>query len=235
MQPTLDAERARFNMIEQQVRPWDVLDDNVLKLLAAVKREDFVATSQEQLAFADVNLPILVDGVDSGELLLAPKIEARLLQALSIGPGDSVLEIGTGSGHFAALLGARARSVVSLEINPAIAAQARTALDRAGIRNVQVVQADGACGFIASQVAGTAAADIQPDVIVLSGSTPAIPPTYVDMLKPGGRLIAFIGSVPLSQVELVTREHDGSLRQRTLFETMVPPLRNAAQPSKFKF
>lgn len=235
MQPTLDAERARFNMIEQQVRPWDVLDDTVLKLLAAVKREDFVAPSQQQLAFADVDLPLLLDGVNTGERMLAPKIEARLLQALAIGPSDVVLEIGTGSGHFAAMLGARARSVVTLELDPGLAAQARVALARAGIRNVQVVQADGACGFIAAQVAGTPAAEIQPDVIVISGSTPSIPQPYIDMLKAGGRLIAFIGSQPMSKVELVTREHDGSLKQRTLFETKVAALHNAAQPSKFKF
>jgi protein-L-isoaspartate(D-aspartate) O-methyltransferase len=167
--------------------------------------------------------------------MISPKIEARLLQCLNVGPDDTVLEIGAGSGHFAALLGTRARNVITLEVHPGIAALARANLQRAGMQNVVVVEADGATGLEAARTAGMIDAEFRADVIVISGSVPAVPAAYVDMLKPGGRLVAFVGEDPLSSAEVITRQPDGTLSRRTLLETRVPALHNAAVPSKFKF
>lgn len=226
MPATLDVERARFNMIEQQIRTWDVLDQDVLDLLMQVRREDFVPPEHRARAFADLELPLVVDGRDTGEHMCAPKIEARILQEIGIRTDDSVLEIGTGSGYMAALLAHRAHHVTTVELLPELVAFARGNLTRAGIANVTVVQGDGARGF------ATATA---PDAIVISGAVPFIPEAFLAQMRVGGRLAAFVGTAPAMSAELVTRTGENDWRTVKLFETVVAPLRNVAEPPKFRF
>ncbi|WP_085315163.1 protein-L-isoaspartate O-methyltransferase family protein [Derxia lacustris] len=223
---TLDFDRARFNMIEQQIRPWDVLDPSVLGLLAVVKREDFVPPAYRSLALADVEVPLNVEGAAKGEKMFQPRVEARVLQELAVGPDDTVLEIGTGSGFMAALLAARARHVTTVEIDPALARFAEANLARAGVRNAKVVVADGARGL--PQLG-------EFDVIVISGGLPLLPPAFAAQLKIGGRLAAFVGSGVVMEALLLTKTGAQSATQRNLFETRVALLRNAEQPSTFRF
>ena len=173
----MNIETARFNMIEQQIRPWEVLDGQVLSLLSIVKRENFVPLAHKALAFADMEIPLQSSG-SKGQCMLAPKVEARLLQDADIKATDKVLEVGTGSGYMAALLAHQAASVLSFEIDPALAQMARTHLQNEGIANVEVRQADGSHG---------APADGPFDVIVLSGSVPDVPQHLLKQLKLGGR------------------------------------------------
>ena len=194
----MNIEQARFNMIEQQIRPWDVLDQSVLSLLAVVKREDFVPAAFKAMAFVDAEVPL-----PGGQCMLAPKVEARLLQELAVLKHESVLEVGAGSGFMAALLGHKAQQVHTLEIDPALAAMARANLRRAGSVNVTVLHADGAHGL---------AAEGPFDVIVLSGSVAEVPPALLAQLKLGGRLVAVVGQLPIMRASLTTRrtEHDFS-------------------------
>lgn len=226
MTPTFDIERARFNMIEQQIRPWEVLDQSVLDLLAVVRREEFVPPAYRALAFADTELPLVVDGRPTGETMLAPRVEARVLQELGVRNDDLALEIGAGSGYMAALLAQRARHVTTVEILPELAAMATANLQRADIGNVKVVAGDGARGYPLGH---------QVDVIVVSGGLPFVPDTLLAQLKPGGRLVAFVGTDPVMQAQLVTRTGPTSFKALALFETRVQPLRNAAQRPSFKF
>ncbi|HEY1391866.1 MAG TPA: protein-L-isoaspartate O-methyltransferase, partial [Methylibium sp.] len=175
----MNIEQARFNMIEQQIRPWDVLDTSVLSLLAIVKREDFVPAAQRALAFMDLEVPLA-----DGQVMLSPKVEARMLQELAPARHELVLEVGTGSGYMAALLAHKAQRVVSLEIRPKLAAFARQNLQRAAVLNVEVREADGAKGY---------AAEAPFDAIVLSGSVAEVPQALLNQLKIGGRLIAIVG------------------------------------------
>ncbi|MDA0189838.1 MAG: protein-L-isoaspartate O-methyltransferase [Proteobacteria bacterium] len=219
----MDFEQARFNMIEQQIRPWEVLDPEVLALLSVVRREDFVPRAHRALAFADLELPL---GDKSGQTMLAPKVEARLLQELAVRPTDRVLEVGSGSGYMAALLAARAEYVYTVEIDPALADTARSNLRNAGVGNVTVELGDAARG---------GAAHAPYDVIVLSGSTPVLPEAFLQQLKVGGRLVAFVGEEPVMEAQLITRTAENAYSTINLFETVVAPLAGAQQRDAFEF
>jgi protein-L-isoaspartate(D-aspartate) O-methyltransferase len=220
----MDFERARFNMIEQQIRPWDVLDQEILELLRRVPREDFVPQEHRALAFSDLEIPISVHGRATGQSMLSPKLEARLLQELGVRKHESVLEIGTGTGYMAALLSHRAREVLSLEINETIAALASQQLLAAGILNTQVQVADGAA-FSGSQF----------DAIMVSGSLAFVPPALLDLLKPSGRLIAVIGNAPSLQAQLVSRDAEKSFTTRILFDANAPSLIGFPSVDRFTF
>jgi len=194
----MNIEQARFNMIEQQIRPWDVLDQSVLGLLAVVRREDFVPAAHRPLAFMDIEVPL-----PEGENMLAPRVEARLLQELQVQRHERVLEIGAGSGFMAALLGHRAQSVVTLEIKETLARLATDNLRRAGVSNVTVVKADGVHGH---------AAEAPFDAILLSGSVAKVPSELLAQLKPGGRLVAIEGDDPIMTAVRYTQGPEGVVR-----------------------
>ena len=217
----MNLEQARFNMIEQQIRPWEVLDQAVLSLLAAVRREDFVPPAYRALAFVDTEVPL-----PEGQCMLAPKVEARLLQDLHVGRHERVLEVGAGSGFMAALLAHRAQRVTTLESRPVLAAMARANLQRAGVANVDVREADGAKGWPAESPF---------DVILLSGSVPAVPQPLLDQLKVGGRLAAIEGQEPVMRAVLFTKVAERQFRRVELFDTVAPRLDGFAEPSRFSF
>jgi protein-L-isoaspartate(D-aspartate) O-methyltransferase len=217
----MNIEQARFNMIEQQIRPWDVLDQDVLSLLTVVKREDFVPPALRELAFVDTELPLPL-----GQVMLAPKVEARMLQALRVARHERVLEVGAGSGHMAALLAHKAQHVFSLEIRPALAAMAAANLRRAGIANAAVREGDGSDGL---------PSEAPFDVIVLSGSVAAVPQALLDQLKPGGRLVAIVGHEPMMRATLITRVATGQVKREDLFDTVAPRLQGFAEPPPFRF
>ncbi|MBI3367743.1 MAG: protein-L-isoaspartate O-methyltransferase [Burkholderiales bacterium] len=213
----MNTEQARFNMIEQQIRPWDVLDLGVLSLLSLVKREDFVPEAHRALAFMDTEIAL-----PDGQVMLAPRVEARLLQEAHVQRHERVLEVGTGSGYMAALLAHRAQSVLTLEIRPTLAAMALANLRRANVFNAVVREADGSQG---------AAADGPFDVILLSGSVAEAPTSLLAQLKPGGRLLAVIGQLPMMRAMRIAA--DG--RSEVLFDTVAPRLDGFAEPGRFKF
>lgn len=221
----MNIEKARFLMIEQQIRPWDVLDQDVLELLVVVKREAFVPLAYRALAFADSEIPLA-----HGESMMTPKLEARILQELLLQKHENVLEIGAGSGYLAALMAYKARHVTTVEIEPELQAMAQKNLSDYGISNVDVVLGDGAQGFKdASQP------DAQYDVIVVSGSLPVVPDALLAQIKVGGRLFVIVGDAPAMTAQIITRVSDISYSTVNLFETIVKPLRNAIIPSQFKF
>jgi protein-L-isoaspartate(D-aspartate) O-methyltransferase len=224
----MDTELARFNMIEQQIRPWQVLDPAVLSLLSTVRREDFVPAGHRALAFVDTQVP-LIAGDAFGPCMLEPKVEARLLQALQVQRHEHVLEIGTGSGFMAALLAHRALNVTTLECRPELARLARANLQRNGLVNVNVVDvsaADGSAGR----------ADDGPfDAILLSGSVPEVPRALLEQLKQGGRLAAIAGDEPVMHARLYTRTGSASWAQSELFDTVAPRLEGFAVPTRFHF
>lgn len=207
-------------MVEQQVRTWEVLDPEVLELLFTVKREDFVPPAYRALAFADLELPL-----GNGQAMWAPKMEARVLQELAIEPGERVLEIGTGSGYFTALLAARGANVTSVEIDAKRAAEARAKLARHGVTGATVEVGDGSRGYGRRSY----------DVIVLTGSTPVLPDAFAAQLAPGGRLFAVVGEAPVMKARLVRWAAPGTPVSIDLFETVIPPLINAPQPARFTF
>ena len=215
-----DFERARYNMIEQQIRTWEVLDQDVLDLLFVVRREEFVPQQYRTLAFVDFEIPL-----PNGARMWAPKMEARVLQTLALQPADRVLEVGTGSGYFSALLASTAAEVVSVEIDAATAERARSRLAQSGITNVRVERGDAARGF------GNDAYD----VIVLTGSTPLLPDRFVQQLRPGGRLFAVVGERPVMTARLVRYSGPDARVAEDLFETVVEPLVNALEPERFVF
>jgi protein-L-isoaspartate(D-aspartate) O-methyltransferase len=217
----MNSEQARFNMVEQQIRTWEVLDQKVLDLLMSLKREEFVPRALRGLAFADLEIPL-----GFGEVMLSPKVEARILQEVAPRPADNVLEVGTGSGYMAALLGSLAKHVVSVEIRPELKQMGEANLRAQGLRNVSVELGDASRGW---------AAHAPYDVIVLSGSTPLLPDALLAQLKPGGRLFAIVGDAPVMEGQLVTCAAAGSYRVANLFETCAPLLVNAAQPERFTF
>lgn len=221
-----DVEKARYNMVEQQVRPWEVLDQSVLDLLLTVRRENFVPPQYRALAFTDMEIPLNVDGYESGEFMFAPKVEARFLQELALKPHEHALEIGTGSGYMAALAAHKAQHVLSVEIDPKLAQFGAANLARAGVRNVRVEVGDGARGW---------AAKAPYDVIIVSGSLPVLPDALLRQLKIGGRLSAVVGDPPVMSAQIVTRVADSAYDTLKLFETNVKPLRNAWRPSTFRF
>jgi protein-L-isoaspartate(D-aspartate) O-methyltransferase len=220
----MNVELARFNMIEQQIRPWDVLDPAVLSLLATVRREDFVPARHRVLAFVDTQVPLL-DGVP-GACMLEPKVEARLLQELRVQHHDRVLEVGAGSGFMAALLAHRAAEVTTLEIRPELVEMARTHLRRAGLARVLVQHADGAGGLPGSAPF---------DVIVLSGSVAAVPKALLQQLRVGGRLVAIVGVLPIMTARLYTRAAESAWSEADLFDTVAPRLEHFGEPSRFSF
>jgi len=217
----MNIEQARFNMIEQQIRPWDVLDSSVLELLAIVKREDFVPSAYQALAFVDTEVPL-----PAGQCMLAPKVEARLLQELGVRKHERVLEIGAGSGFMAALLAHRGQHVTTLERDPELAELARANLRRAGVLNVAVVTADGSQGH---------AADGPYDAIVLSGSVAEVPTALLAQLKVGGRLAAIVGQLPVMRAVLLERSGEHGVERRVLFDTVAQRLRGFDEPSRFHF
>jgi protein-L-isoaspartate(D-aspartate) O-methyltransferase len=215
-------------MIEQQIRPWQVLDPAVLSLLSTVRREDFVPAGHRALAFVDTQVPLL-PGDAFGPCMLEPKVEARLLQALQVQRHEQVLEIGTGSGFMAALLAHRAQNVTTLECRPELARLARANLQRNGLVNVNVVDvsvADGAKGR---------PQDGPFDAIVLSGSVAEVPRALLEQLKKGGRLAAIVGEEPVMHARLFTRSGDASWAQTELFDTVAPRLEGFAEPTRFHF
>ena len=222
----MDFEKARFNMIEQQIRPWNVLNQTVLDLLEVVKRENFVSTGLEKLAFTDCDLPIRVDGKDTGETMFSPKMEARVLQELELNNYDKVLEIGAGTGYMAALMAQQCAQVTTIEINPAIAEMARNNLKKNNITGVKVV--DG-CGFELAPSLG------QFDAIVLSGASPTMPKGLLEALNPLGRLMAIVGQAPAMQLVLARKSRDSQLISTPLFETMAKVLNNAPKANEFVF
>ena len=217
----MNLEQARFNMIEQQIRPWEVLDQAVLSLLAAVRREDFVPPAYRALAFVDTEVPL-----PEGQCMLAPKVEARLLQDLHVGRHERVLEVGAGSGFMAALLAHRAQRVTTLETRPVLAAMARANLQRAGIANADVREADGSKGW---------SAEAPFDVILLSGSVPNVPQALLDQLKVGGRLAAIEGQDPVMRAVLFTKVAERQHRRVELFDTVATRLDGFPEPSRFSF
>lgn len=217
----MNFEQARFNMIEQQIRPWDVLDGGVLGLLSQVRREDFVSSEHRALAFTDTEIPL-----PDGQCMLAPRVEARLLQELRLTGAERTLEIGAGSGFMACLLGHQSRSVTTLEIRPQLAEMARQNLARARIGQVQVVQADG------SQE-DSFEGDF--DAIILSGSIALDPAALKARLTLGGRLVVVIGDEPVMRAVRITRVAANAWETAILFDTVAPRLQGFAQPSRFKF
>ncbi len=216
----MNIEQARFNMIEQQIRTWEVLDPVVLDLLHRVPREDFVPAAYRGLAFADLEIPL-----GHGQSMLSPKMEARMLQALTLKNTDTVLEIGTGSGYMTALLASLAHHVYSVELLQEFSHNAAKKLAEHGISNVTLEIGDG----IRSWDAGSY------DAIVLTGSAPVLPEEFQQHLKPGGRLLAIVGESPTMEAVLVTCITNGVYRRTVLFETSIPALENAPQAAQFSF
>jgi protein-L-isoaspartate(D-aspartate) O-methyltransferase len=218
----VNLEQARTNMVEQQIRTWEVLDQDVLDLLYVVPREDFVPPAYRNLAFTDMEIPLPA----GNEKMWAPKLEARVLQELTLKRSDRVLEVGTGSGYLTALLAHRAGHVHSVEIKPKLAELGRRNLARHGVDNVTLHTGDAARGW---------PRQAPYDVIVLTGSTPVLPQELLDSLAPGARLFAVVGEAPAMAARLVTCTAPGACRSADLFETVVAPLANAAQPPRFRF
>jgi protein-L-isoaspartate(D-aspartate) O-methyltransferase len=217
----MDIERARFNMIESQIRTWEVLDQQVLDLLAVVKREEFVPDQYRPLAFVDMEIPL-----GHGEVMLAPKLEARLLQELTLRRNDKVLEVGTGSGYTTALLASLAEHVYSVELHAEFSAAAASRLRRQGLENVTLEVGDGARGW-------TRHAPY--DAILLTGSVPIVPPALRAQLRAGGRLLAVVGDAPVMTATLITCVTEGAYNETGLFETCIRPLQHAVQPERFVF
>jgi len=215
----MSTELARNNMIEQQIRPWDVADDKILSLIADVPREEFVPAGFHNLAFADMNIPI-----GHGEVMMSPKIEARMLQALNIQPDETVLEIGTGSGYVTALLSKLARHVYSVDIHEDFVSHASSKLRDDNVINVTIEQGDAATGW--SQHGPY-------DVIAVTGSLPLLSDNFQESLKVGGRLFVIVGDSPVMEARLITRNSDSEFKTEDLFETDLPALRNAPQPERF--
>jgi len=221
MDPQLDVERARFNMVEQQIRPWEVLDQRVLDLLLELKREEFVPPQYRSLAFVDMEIPL-----GHGEKMLAPRMEARMAQELVLNPGDRILEVGTGSGYMTALLARLGGLVYSVDIDPEFTQSAAAKLASHGISSATLETGDAARG---------SDRHAPYDAIVLTGSVPVLPEAFQLSLAPGGRLLAIVGEPPVMEARLITCAAAGAWSAIGLFETCVAPLRNAAQPERFVF
>jgi protein-L-isoaspartate(D-aspartate) O-methyltransferase len=219
----MDLNQARFNMIEQQIRPWEVLDPQVLELLSTVRREDFVPLAHKALAFVDMEIPL---GAAANQVMLAPRVQARLLQDMAVQKTDKVLDIGTGSGFMAAMLAHQAASVLSLEIDPALAAQAEANLQKAGVTNATVRCADGSQG---------AAADGPFDAIVLSGSVAEVPAALLQQLSIGGRLATIVGDEPMMRATLITRTSESNWTTTEPWDCNAPRLSGFPEHSRFQF
>jgi len=217
----MNVEQARFNMIEQQIRPWEVLDLRVLELLSRMPREEFVPADQNALAFVDTHISL-----GHGQVMMQPKQEARLLQEVDVTGKDRVLEIGTGSGYMTGLLASLALEVDSVDIFPDFLESARNKLRERGFNNINFAEGDASQGWEGNGPY---------DVIILTGSVPDMPQQFVDNLNPRGRLAAIVGTDPIMEAVLITRLDDGSTKKESLFDTSLPPLVNAARPPGFVF
>ena len=217
----MNIEQARFNMIEQQIRPWNVLDQDVLDLLLVVKREDFVPADYKSLAFVDTEIPL-----PGGEAMFTPKLEARILQEVAVKKHENVLEIGAGSGYMAALLAHKGRHVTTVEILPELKAFAESNLAKAGISNVTIELGNGAQGW-------TNGAPF--DVIVISGALEVLPEAFLKQIKVGGRIAAIVGEAPVMSCNIITRVSETAYDTVKVFETVVKPLSAAVKPSHFTF
>ncbi len=215
----MNFERARFNMVEQQIRPWEVLDRAVLDLMERAPRDAFVPEGYRRLAYADIAVPI-----GHGEVMLPPRVEGRLLQALDIGPDDRVLEVGTGSGFLTFLLAQRAAHVTSVEIRPALADRARANLAAHHVGNATVEVGDGRRGLERGAPY---------DAIAVGGSVPAPEPAFEAQLAIGGRLFVVVGSAPAMEARLVRRTGQNEWVRESMFETMLPPLAGSEAPRRF--
>ncbi len=220
----MNFEQARFNMVEQQIRPWDVLDQTILDLLMQVRREDYVPAAHQLLAFSDTEIALTAAGATKGEVMLAPKYDAKMLQELQLTKDHSVLEIGSGSGYATALLGKLAGQVTSLEINQQLVQLATHNLARNKIANAKVIHADGSKWQTQQQF----------DVITLSGSVGVIPTQLSALLKQDGRLFAYLGQSPVMKAVLITKT-SSALVQSVLFETDIAPLQGFAKAPSFVF
>lgn len=220
MNPT-ETEQARFNMIEQQIRPWDVLDQRVLDVMKSIPREQFVPEGCGSLAFADTSIPLGHD-----QVMMAPKLEGRLLQALAIKPDDTVLEIGTGSGYLTACLASLGKQVTSIDIIADFTAAAGGKLEALNIRNVTLETADAAAGI---------EGEVRYDVIAVTGSLPSLQQQFQRNLEIGGRLFIITGSLPIMEASLITRVDEHNWARESLLETCIPPLLNAGKPQDFIF
>jgi protein-L-isoaspartate(D-aspartate) O-methyltransferase len=217
----MNFERARFNMVEQQVRPWEVLDMDVLDVLMQAHREEFVSPAHRAIALSEAVIPLPCD-----QEMFTPVIEGKVLQAVQVRKGDQVLEIGAGSGYFAALLAARAAFVRTIDIEPELVKLASANLDRAGVQNVIAEEGDGAQGW---------AKNAPYDVIVVSGGLPTVPQALLDQLKVGGRLFAFVGEAPVMKARLMTKLSESQFQTVDIFETLVQTLKNAPRHDTFSF
>ena len=217
----MNIEQARFNMIEQQIRPWDVLDQNVLSLLGELRREDFVPPPYRALAFVDMEIPL-----PDGQCMLAPKVEARLLQELQLRRSETVVEIGSGSGYMAALLAHQSRQVITLESSAELARMAADNLRREGVANATVRQLDGRAGL---------PGEAPFDVIVLSGSVASVPRALLEQLSPGGRLVAIVGHEPVMRARLFTRVGAQAWSEVDLFDTVAMRLHGFDEGAQFRF
>lgn len=217
----MNVEQARFNMIEQQVRPWEVLDGSVLHLLSAVRREDFVPKAYQGLAFMDMEIPL-----GGNRSLLPPRVEARLVQDLQLSKRDTVLQIGAATGFVTALLAHKAQRVIAMESDAGMASQARANLRQAGVNNAEVVEGSGASGL---------AAQAPYDAILLMGSVADVPSALLDQLRDGGRLLAIVGQDPMMRATLYTKAAPGQWHREERFDTVAPRLPGFAEPNQFQF
>jgi len=217
----MSTEQAQFNMVEQQIRPWDVLDQHVLDLMAATPRADYVPAAQRAMAFMDINIPL-----EHGAVMLQPKMEARLLQALDITKNDKILLVGTGTGHLASLLATLGKQVLAVDINSEFTAMAEKNLADHHITNVTLVTGDAAAGWDADQPY---------DVIFITGSLPVLPDSFRETLTIGGRMVAIVGKAPVMEAKLIKRRNEHGWSETDLFETEIPALNNATPTDTFEF
>jgi protein-L-isoaspartate(D-aspartate) O-methyltransferase len=218
---SMNFERARFNMVEQQIRPWEVLDSRVLTLLETIHREDFVPVKYRKLAFGDIAIPL-----EPGQFMMRPKIEGRMLQALDLDEDETVLEIGTGSGFITACLASLAKCVVSVEIFADLHESAKGRMEEKKISNAELFVGDVMRGWQPEQAH---------DVVVVTGSVPAVPEQFAGWVNPGGRMFVITGDSPAMEARLLTRLDVTEWREESLFETVLPRLVNAEEPPEFVF
>ncbi len=218
---SFNLEHARNNMIQQQLRPWEITDDNVLNAMQSLPREDFVPRQYRQLAYADLEIPISAEAT-----MLLPRIEGRLLQALDIQPDEDALVVGTGSGYLTAVISTLARQVTSVEVDGELAEIAQRRIKQQGIENVSIVVGDATCGLD----------DYAPyDVIAITGSVSEIPPLILDNMRINGRLFVVVGTAPVMQALLIRRNSADKWETQALFDTQLAPLENSSQPTPFSF
>jgi protein-L-isoaspartate(D-aspartate) O-methyltransferase len=217
----MNFERARFNMVEQQVRPWEVIDGRILEQMETIQREDFVPVRYRKLAFADLCIPL-----PHGEIMMRPKVEGRMLQALSLGEDETALEIGTGSGYVCACLAGLCKYVVSVEYHQDLHSEAVDRLAEKGIRNVELFQGDVMSGWQPEQAH---------DVVVVTGSVPDVPEAFKGWVNPGGRLFVITGASPAMEARLLTRLGVSDWAEESLFETELPRLIHSELPPAFEF